>query len=111
MKEKTVILKVNESDVDEAHFIIAGICAVMMETCEMTEKQVASKLRNQYFATKKVLEMVVEKGAACVCDKGKNEVANDIVSIMMGINLTAEELGYHIDDERVQAVHQKKWSA
>lgn len=109
MKEKTVILKVNESDADEAHFIIAGICAVMMDSVGLSEKQVASKLRNQYFATKKVLEIVVEKGVSC--GKRKNEVANDIASVLLGIKRSAEELGYQIDDERVQEIHQKEWDA
>lgn len=81
--DKNIVLHVTEDQADEAHFLIAGMCAVMMEEYGLSKKQLVNKVKIQYFAAKQV-------------------------AVMIGLLRTAKELGYPVNDERCFEIYERE---
>lgn len=92
-----IVVKTDQEKADEAYYIFAGIYATMMHDCGMSEKTVAKEIERMYFAARKVLEVVHEKGTGS-CDAEKGKMMNDIGTLMIAFSWIADELGAPIID-------------
>lgn len=92
-----IVLKIDQEKADEAHYIFAGVFATMMHDCGMSEKTVAKEIERMYFAARKVLEAVHEKGTGS-CDAEKGQMMNNIGTLMIALSWIADELGAPIID-------------
>lgn len=107
--DKNIVLHVTEDQADEAHFLIAGMCAVMMEEYGLSKKQLANKVKIQYFAAKQVAAMIKVKGTSDMrSEKDKGDVLSDVAAVMIGLLRSAKELGYPVNDERCFEVYERE---
>ncbi|GEM_PF-3292850 len=104
--DKNIVLHVTEDQADEAHFLIAGMCAVMMEEYGLSKKQ---KVKIQYFAAKQVAAMIKVKGTSYMrSEKDKDDVLSDVAAVMIGLLRSAKELGYPVNDERCFEIYERE---
>lgn len=108
-EKKKIIIKLEESKVDEAHYIMAAVFATRVNENEMNLHEAADEVKSMYFAARRVLEMVVDKGTECgVPDE---LVVNDIATLMVGLKRVSKELGCEISDKNAKEIYKKSWAA